>query len=172
MDRTITLDGVEYKLVPVGESNQAKQSNRRTGYERAKLHDVYHYITSTGIVDTLRDGGNGKDTNARYDSGNYYTDMSLSEDIAREENLKKRMRRFSAEHRKRPLVWGDSGKPNYFIYYDFFKNDLEITHVYATKRSFEVYFDSEETAKAVIEEFYDELIWLHTRFHDTAEFRD
>ena len=71
------------------------------------------------------------------------------------------------ERRQEELDWGNDNQCKVYIEYNH--NDYELqTDCDYTYQSFgKIYFDSEETAEAAIEEFKDELIWYFTEYKDS-----
>lgn len=168
MERTITLDGVEYKLVPVDET---KESNRRTGYERVGLGERYFYTNMGGDLASTENNELKLDELA-IDSGNAVIDKQLGEDRARRTRLLWQLERFSAENRETPIDWDNINQHKYYISYDYTEKNLLVGCLYSEKDTFQIYFDSEELSEKAIKEFHDELIWFFTEYQDTAEFRD
>ena len=79
----------------------------------------------------------------------------------------RQLRRFSVEHRECGVNFNDINAEKYYIYYDYENNELNVGFVLRSRNFGVIYFDSEETAQAAIDEFYDELIWYFTEYKES-----
>ena len=155
----IEISEEEYKkLQPIKE--------KKTGYERVPEDDGFYYATSKGYVEYGRDTYDYID-DEYYESANYYSSDVVAEDNARADSLMRQLRRFSVEHRECGVDFNDIKTKQYCIYYDYEDNTLVTTFMFCAKFFGVIYFDSEETAQAAIDEFHDELIWYFTEYKDS-----
>lgn len=163
MDEIITINGVKYQRVGT--------DREPTGWERAQKGD-YYYPLSTFLdeVENRTETNDGID-DSRYDRGMYFSDKELAENITRAVSLFLRLNRFAAERQEKELDWNGGGF-NWSISYDYDAGDLEplAFETISDRELFNVYFDSEETAVAALEEFRVELIWYYTEFKNTMRF--
>ena len=139
---------------------------KKTGYERVPESDVYFYANSRGYVETTCEDCCDID-NEYYKSANYYSDKTVAENNARADKLMRQLRRFAVEHRENGVNLNDINTEKYYICYDYEGNELEATFTFVARVFGVIYFDSEETAKAAIDEFHDELIWYFTEYKDS-----
>ena len=95
------------------------------------------------------------------------SDKTVAENNARADTLMRKLRRFAVEHRKTELDWNDIDNYKYYIYCDRNEVRLDIDYTNVYPHFYGVYFDTEETAKAAIEEFKEELIWYFTEYKDS-----
>ena len=79
----------------------------------------------------------------------------------------RQLRRFAVEHREHGVNLNDTNTEKYYVYYDYSDDELGVGFVLRTRNFGAIYFDSEETARAAIDEFRDELIWYFTEYKDS-----
>lgn len=155
----IEISEEEYKKLQPSEE-------KKTGYERVPKLDIYFYVTPNGCVDTTSEDCYDID-NECYESANYYSDKTVAENNARADKLMRQLRRFSVEHRECGVNLNDTNTKKYYICYDYENNELEATFTFVGRVFGIIYFGSEETANAAIDEFRDELIWYFTEYKDS-----
>lgn len=139
---------------------------KKTGYERVTESDIYFYTYPSGCVETTCETCYDIDDEC-YESANYYSDKTVAENNTRADNLMRQLRRFSVEHRERGVNLNDTNTEKYYVYYDYGNDALGVSLVSRTRNFGAIYFDSEETLNAAIDEFYDELIWYFTEYKDS-----
>lgn len=139
---------------------------KKTGYERVPQLDIYFYVTPSGCVDTTTEDCYDID-NECYESANYYSDKTVAENNARADKLMRQLRRFSVEHRGCGVDFNSTETAKHYIYYDCIRDELRTTYTFYAGVFGVIYFDSEGTANAAIDEFRDELIWYFTEYKDS-----
>ena len=155
----IEISEEEYKkLQPIEE--------KKTGYERVPESDIYYYANPKGDVDTTVEDCYDVD-NECYESANYYSSETVAENNARADKLMRQLRRFSVEHRGRGVNLNSTETAKHYIYYDCIRDELRTTYTFYAGVFGVIYFDSEETAQAAIDEFRDELMWYFTEYKDS-----
>ena len=142
------------------------EEEKKTGYERVPESDVYFYTYPSGCVETTCETCYDIDDEC-YESANYYSDKTVAENNTRADKLMRQLRRFSVEHRERGVNLNDINTEKYYICYDYEGNELGTTFTFVARVFGVIYFDSEETANAAIDEFHDELIWYFTEYKDS-----
>ena len=155
----VEISEEEYKKLQPSEE-------KKTGYERVPESDIYFYAHSGGYVGTASEDYCNID-NEYYELANYYSDKTVAENNARADNLMRQLRRFSVEHRGHEVDFNSTETAKHYIFYDCIHNELDITFTFFARVFGMVYFDSEETARAAIDEFRDELIWYFTEYKDS-----
>ena len=155
----IEISEEEYKKLQPSEE-------KKTGYERVPKLDIYFYTCPSGYVDTACEDCYDIDDEC-YASANYYSDKTIAENNARADKLMRQLRRFSVEHRECGVSFDDINIEKYYMYYDYSDDELGVSFVLRTRNFGAIYFDSEETAQAAIDEFHDELIWYFTEYKDS-----
>ena len=165
MKAKLIIEGKEIE-VEISEEESEKLQPSETGYEGVPNSDVYFYVNSRGYVETACEDYYDVD-NEYYESANYYSDKTVAENNARADKLMRQLRRFSVEHRECGVNFNDINAEKYYIYYDYENNELNVGFVLRSRNFGVIYFDSEETAQAAIDEFYDELIWYFTEYKES-----
>ena len=155
----IEISEEEYKKLQPSEE-------KKTGYERVPESDIYFYANTKGDVETACEDCYDID-DEYYESANYYSDKTVAENNARADKLMRQLRRFSVEHRERGVNLNDTNTKKYCIYYDYGNNTLGAAFTLCAKTFGTILFDSEETARAAIDESHDELIWYFTEYKDS-----
>ena len=168
MKAKLIIEGKEIEIEISEEECKKLQSpkEKKTGYERVTESNIYFYTHSSGYVETGTEDYYSVD-NEYYESANYYSDKPVAENNTRADKLMRQLRRFSVEHRERGVNFNDIHTKKFCIYYDYRNNELETDFLFSEKAFGTIYFDSEETANAAIDEFRDELIWYFTEYKDS-----
>ena len=155
----IEISEEEYKKLQPSEE-------KITGYERVPESDIYYYAHSSGYVETDCEDYYDVD-NEYYESANYYSDKTVAENNVRADKLMRQLRRFSVEHRKYKTNFNSINARRFYIIYQCEINEIKPYHTSYAIYFGAIYFDSEETAQAAIDEFHDELIWYFTEYKDS-----
>ena len=155
----IEISEEEYKKLQPSEE-------KKTGYERVPKLDIYFYGTPNGCVDTTSEDCYDID-NECYESANYYSSETVAKNNTRADKLMRQLRRFAVEHRECGVDFDSTETAKHYIYYDCVRDELRTTYTFYAGVFGVIYFDSEETAQAAIDEFRDELIWYFTEYKDS-----
>ena len=168
MKAKLIIEGKEIEIEISEEEYKKLQPSeeKKTGYERVPESDIYFYAHSGGYVGTASEDYCNID-NEYYELANYYSDKTVAENNARADKLMRQLRRFSVEHREHGVNLNDINTEKYYICYDYEGNELGTTFTFVARVFGVIYFDSEETANAAIDEFHDELIWYFTEYKDS-----
>lgn len=168
MKAKLIIEGKEIEVEISEEEYKKLQSpeEKKTGYERAPKDDEFYYASSRGYVEFAPDDYRDIDDDY-YKSANYYSSNVVAENNARADKLMRQLRRFSVEHREREVNFNDTNAEKHYIYYDYKSDELGVSFVRRTRDFGVIHFDSEETANAAIDAFYDELIWYFTEYKDS-----
>ncbi len=155
----VEISEEEYKKLQPSEE-------KKTGYERVAKPSVYFYVSYNDKVDTTIEDCYDVDDEC-YESANYYSDKTVAKNNARADKLMRQLRRFSVEHRECEVNFNSTNTEKHYIYYNYDYNELRTTYMFYAKHFGAIYFDSEETAQAAIDEFHDELMWYFTEYKDS-----
>ena len=168
MKAKLIIEGKEIEVEISAEEYKKLQPSeeKKTGYERVPESDIYFYANTKGDVETACEDCYDVD-DEYYESANYYSDKTVAENNARADKLMRQLRRFSVEHRECGVNLNDINTEKYYICYDYEGNELGTTFTFVARVFGVIYFDSEETAQAAIDEFRDELIWYFTEYKDS-----
>ena len=165
MKAKLIIKGKEIEI-EISEEEYKKLYLSETGYERVSKSDIYFYANSRGYVAIDDDNYYNADDEC-YESANYYSDKTIAENNARADKLMRQLRRFAVEHRKCGVNLNSTKTEKYYICYDCARDELGTTFSFYARIFGTIYFDSEETAQAAIDEFRDELIWYFTEYKDS-----
>ena len=155
----VEISEEEYKKLQPSEE-------KKTGYERVPENHDFYYESSKGVVESGFDDRCYIDDDY-YDGANYYSSAVVAENNARADKLMRQLRRFAVEHRGHGVNFDNANAKKYCIYYDYENDKLGRGLALCSKFFGTIYFDSEETAQAAIDEFHDELIWYFTEYKDS-----
>lgn len=126
----IYIDGVEYRpdedLVKLIKDH-LQEKRQVSCFDRVAFGKNYFFIGDDGVVHNECNTQNCSDTN-RYRNGNYCTNYSYIVSRAREENLLRRMWRFSMENGGDKIDWEDSHQAKYYLWF-YNKDDEGINKV-------------------------------------------
>ena len=159
MKAKLIIEGTEIEI-------EISEEEKETGYERVSESDVYFYTYPNGCVETACEDCYDIDDEC-YESANYYSDKTVAENNTRADKLMRQLRRFAVEHRECGVDFNSTETAKHYIYYDCVYDELRTTYTFYAGVFGVIYFDSEETAKAAIDEFRDELIWYFTEYKDS-----
>ena len=165
MKAKLIIEGKEIE-VEISEEGYKKLQLSETGYERVPESDIYFYAHSGGYVGTASEDCCNID-NEYYELANYYSSATVAKNNARADKLVRQLRRFAVQHREHGVHFNDTNTEKYTMYYDYSDDKLRVSFVLRSRNFGAIYFDSEETAQAAIDEFHDELIWYFTEYKDS-----
>lgn len=168
MKAKLIIEGKEIEIEISEEEYKKLQSSeeKKTGYEHVTEDNVFYSVSDRGDIE-IGDDSFGFIAEDYYDVANYYSSEIVAENNARADNLMRQLRRFAVEHRKDGVNFNDTNTEKYYTYYDYGNDALGVGLVLRTKNFGAIYFDSEETLNAAIDEFRDELIWYFTEYKDS-----
>ena len=152
--------------VEISEEEYKKLQPSETGYERVSKSGDYFHESGKGDVESEIEECYNID-NEYYESANYYSDKTVAENNARADRLIRQLRRFAVEHKGHGVNLNDTNTEKHYICYDYESNELESTYTFCARVFGVIYFYSEETVQAAIDEFRDELIWYFTECKDS-----
>ncbi len=139
---------------------------KKTGYERVTEDNVFYFVSDRGDIE-IGDDSFGFIDEEYYDVANYYSSETVAENNARADKLMRQLRRFAVEHRERGINLNNANTGKYYVWYNYGSGELGVSSVFWSRVFGVIYFDSEETARAAIDEFHDELIWYFTKYKDS-----
>ena len=168
MKAKLIIEGKEIEIEISEEEYKKLQplEEKKTGYERVLPDNEFYYAASRGCIESGVDAYDYID-NEYYESANYYSSPTVAENNIRADKLMRQLRRFSVEHRKYKTNFNSINANRFYIIYQCEINEIKPYHTSYAIYFGAIYFDSEETAQAAINEFYDELIWYFTEYKDS-----
>lgn len=168
MKAKLIIEGKEIEIEISEEEYKKLQPSeeKKTGYERVTEDNVFYFVSDRGDIE-IGDDSFGFIDEEYYDVANYYSSEIVAENNARADRLMRQLRRFAVEHRECGVSFNDINIEKYYIYYDYSDDELGVSFVLRTRNFGAIYFDSEETARAAIDEFHDELVWYFTEYKES-----
>lgn len=165
MKGTLKLeDGREFTVELGGKALDHPEEPKKTGYEKVAFDEKYWFFDGYDVDINYCNGD--RDDQLLYENANYYSDKTVAENNARADTLRRKLRRFAVEHRKKESDW-KCWSDKFYIEYNYEDESLETDSDCLYRGFGKIYFDSNENAEAAIEEFKDELIWYFTEYKDS-----
>ena len=168
MKAKLIIEGkeIEIEISEEGYKKLQLSEEKKTGYEHVTEDNVFYSVSDRGDIE-IGDDSFGFIAEDYYDVANYYSSETVAKNNARADKLMRQLRRFAVEHRGNGVNLNDINTEKYYVYYDYGNDELESTYTFCARVFGVIYFDSEETARAAIDEFHDELIWCFTEYRDS-----
>ena len=167
MKAKLIVEGREFPIeIQDPELQKLLMPQKKTGYERVDKDQTYYIQDlNKGIVWTSEYCND--DSNADYNTANYYSDKSVAKNNARADSLMRQLRRFAVEHRKYEIDWTNGQISKYYICVKNATNEIVYNCAYTVQGFNTIYFDTKETAELAINTFYNELVWYFTEYKDS-----
>ena len=167
MKAKLIVEGLEFPIeIQDPKLQKLLMPQKKTGYERVDKDQTYYIQDlNEGIVWTSEYCND--DSNADYNTANYYSDKSVAKNNARADSLMRRLRRFAVEHRKYEIDWTNEQVCKYYICVKHGTNEVVYNCAYGVQGFNTIYFDTEEAVELAIKTFYDELVWYFTEYKDS-----
>ena len=145
------------------EENRETNTEIKTGWERGELKQTYYTTDGESQPETYHP----EDTE-RYENADYFASPTLAADIARAQEIWRKLLRWQAEN-DAPVDWENDAIRHYYIYYVYHSKTFYVGRLYFWQDAFNVYFSTEEKANQALEIFYDDLLWLFTKFNPRVD---
>lgn len=167
MKAKLIVEGREFPIeIQDPELQKLLMPQKKTGYERVDKDQTYYVQGfNEGIVWTSEYCND--DSNADYNTANYYSDKSVAKNNARADSLMRQLRRFAVEHRKYEIDWTNGQISKYYICVKNATNEIVYNCAYTVQGFNTIYFDTKETVELAINTFYNELVWYFTEYKDS-----
>ena len=167
MKAKLIVEGLEFPIeIQDPELQKLLMPQKKTGYERVDKDQTYYIQDlNEGIVWTSEYCND--DSNADYNTANYYSDKSVAKNNARADSLMRQLRRFAVEHRKYDIDWTNGQISKYYICVKNVTNEIVYNCAYTVQGFNTIYFDTKETVELAIDTFHDELVWYFTEYKDS-----
>ena len=138
----------------------------KSPFDRADLNDKFYFVESDFYC--LRTIENNTELdNYLFECGNYCTDKNIMKQHALHMKLNNLLWRYSMTHGGDSIDWDYNTKTNFYIYYNTITDEFVSDDYNTLKYVGAVPFDSEETAKAAIDEIVKPFIAEHPDFDET-----
>lgn len=153
-----TVDIEDGGITTVNE--EPKEVEIKTGWERLGLMQRYYMTNGESQPETYHP----EDTE-RYENADYFASPTLAADIARAQEIWRKLMRWQVEN-DNPVYWDNDGieLEHFSIYCDHFTGQLTVASPCYSQIAFNVYFSTKEKAEQAIDTFHDDLLWLFTEF--------
>ena len=158
--RTVDIEGG--RITTVNE----EPTQPKTGWERVNVGEPYFTLTQYKPHEQGED--NDANDQKMYDSANYFSDGKIAADVFRAQTIWRKLMRWQAEN-DAPVYWGNDAIDHYYIYYVYHSKTFYVGRLYFWQDAFNVYFSTEEKANQALEIFYDDLLWLFTKFNPRVD---
>ena len=147
------------------------EPKKKTGWEPVIGHGTQFYIDENGLIKSQTCEGNSFFVNSpdsRDKVSNNFNSEELAKNIARAEALRRNMLRRSIELCNK-IDWNNANQPKHRIGFAYDFNSIYFSATYIVRDFGQIYFDTEEHACQVAEEFKDELTWYYTEFKERMD---
>lgn len=156
----IYVDGVEYKadkelvdLIKSHANSSLDEDDKDDNvFERKVDHTCYYYIGQDGKVHEDIEMSTTLD-NDLYEIGNYCTDEELLKKRAAEENLLRKMWRFSLTHDGDKIDWNNENTQKWYLAFASKSRGVIVSFVNTLRQMSVIYFNSKEAAEEAQKEF-------------------
>lgn len=160
----LTIDGKEVQLT----EEQLKvlgieiEEKRKNPFERVKPNERYHYVTSDGVIGEYIDANDATDTQL-YKISNYFNDEAFAKQVALHQLLYRKLLKFAYDNNCEDTQEWNEKNQHWTIYYNHNRHKFEADNWGTFHRS-DVYFSSEDGAKAAIKEVVEPFMKDHPEF--------
>lgn len=155
-NKKIKAFGVDIELTDeqIKEFEKMIEPKYKNPYERVGLEEEYYVILkpyeSDFKVITYIEYNDNTD-NKYYNSGNYYNNREVAEQVAMELNLQQKLRKFTYDNGWSDELWEDELEPKFFVFFNTETNVLEVSCSTYLKQK-EIYYATELVAQRAIDE--------------------
>lgn len=155
----IYIDGVEYRPDEDLVEKIKEYFNKKTAnpFDKVALGEDYFFIGDDGIAHKKQHCQSFFDK-VRYKNGNYCANYSYMVSRAKEENLLRRMWRFSMENGGDKIDWKTPYQYKYYLLIDHVSGKIGVLSNCTSQDLGKVYFVSEEVARKAKDIFEKEII--------------
>lgn len=147
------------------------EPKKKTGWEPVIGHGTQFYIDENGLIKSQTCEGNSFFVNSpdsRDKVSNNFNSEELAKNIARAEVLHRNMLRRSIKICDK-VDWNNPFRSKYYIAYNYDAKEIRTDWLISARDFSQIYFDTEEHARQVAEEFRNELIWYFTEFKERMD---
>ena len=116
---------------------------------KPKKDERYYYILSHGVGWCLCLNGNGD--NNRYAIGNCFKTKEEAENAAERLKIRAELQRFADEHNDKSIDWKNRNTAKWYIRFNYDDEIVECSPVRTVRDTFQIYFSSEEVARAAVQ---------------------
>lgn len=136
---------------------------KKSPFDRVDMGDTYYYINPGLVADICYEGDLPYDRLC-YEAGNYCTDKDIMKQHALHMKLNNLLWRYSMTHGGDEMEFGPFSTQKYYIAYDAGEKEFYTDWNDSIKCVGAIYFESNKTAEAAIEEIVKPFIEQHPDF--------
>lgn len=118
--------------------------------------EYYVYIVSGIIIHDVWNG-DGVDEN-RYTIGNCFKTEEEAQNAVERLKIRAELQRYADEHNDKPIDWWNIRQKKWYIRFDYFNKTVGCAAITIARDCFQIYFSSEEVAKAAVQAVGEERI--------------
>lgn len=96
--------------------------------------------------------------NNRYAIGNCFKTEEEAQNAVERLKIRAELQRYADEHNDKPIDWKDTNQKKWHIFFNYNEGTLKYNFFYWIKDCFQIYFSSEEIAKAAVQSVGEERI--------------
>lgn len=133
------------------EEAKNKEDKRLYYSENEQMKDKYYFINNTDVLS----GDNAILLEGRLEHASAFRTREGAERVMRQQELMRKLQRFSEENGGLDIDWNNKNQPKYFI---GFHNKIEYYHTWDKRYIGQVFFESEKACEQAIEKFKEELL--------------
>ena len=163
MENYIMLNGKKIMLTPEQVKLMQEDKPKKSPFDRADLNDKFYLVESD--FNCLRTIENNTELdNYLFECGNYCTDENIMKQHALHMKLNNLLWRYSMTHGGDEMEFGPFSTQKYYIAYDAGEKEFYTDWNDSIKCVGAIYFESNKTAEAAIEEIVKPFIAEHPDF--------
>lgn len=162
MDTYLVVNGKKVVLTAEQLNALGLAKNRNNPFERVAEGKMYYYVDKNGKVDNFGESGDLLDDNLK-NASNYFNDKDFAVQVALHQLLYRKLLEFAYSNGYEDTAEWDDNNPHWSIRYSTDMKVFEASDNYNFKRQ-DVYFSSEDGAKAAIKEVVEPFMKDHPEF--------
>ena len=152
MNKTITIDGVEYNLTPV-ESDKTKYPNAAK-WGKVTDGSITHYINIFGGVKLSEH----RFDDELYNIANSFATVEAAQDMADKQTLQRKIERWRDGNDPKVIDWDNTEQRKWSYYYCLHEKAILINGTTGVRIPNITYFSSAELVKQCIDTFQDDIL--------------
>lgn len=160
MNNYAVINGIRIELTD--EQIKTLGIERKNPFDRVEQFNKYYRVTDANRVDDYVETFDSTD-NSLYDVANYFNDKEFAKQVALHQLLYRKLLKFAYDNGCEDTAEWNEENPHWNIYYNHNQYKFEADN-WGTFHRNDVYFSSEEGAKAAIKEVVEPFMKEHPDF--------
>lgn len=158
-----TVDIEDGRITTV--NDEPKEVEIKTGWERLGLMQRYYMTNGESQPETYH-----PEDAERYENADYFSSPALAADIARAQEIWRKLMRWQAENDSMEDVpFGRENNRYVILYENTFGVTFGVKDKLEANEAFSIYFLSENSVSKAVETFHDDLLWFFTKFNPRVD---